>query len=106
MPTVGEAMMIARDIPASSPLSAPDREVYVIAKSRGMTVWSNDSDLRKQSRRNDVPVSWCFTEIVRLVAAGLRTADEVLSVAVKIEETNLYQKGLATRVAAKLKALA
>lgn len=85
--------------------SEADCLLYVLALHHGLTIWTNDKDLRKKSSLSGVSVSWCFEELVELVEFGFRTADEIVAVAKRVEETNSFQKGLTVRVRTKLQAI-
>lgn len=83
-------------------LSYADRTLFVLAKHREFTIWTNDRQLRQASLRRGVSASWCFTEINKLAACGIRTADEVVALAAAIEEFNPRQSGITEGVRKKL----
>ena len=85
--------------------SEADCLLYILGLHHGLTIWTNDTALRKKSSLSGVPISWCFEELAKLVEFGLRTADEIVAVAKRVEETNSFQKGLSARVRTRLQAI-
>lgn len=85
--------------------SETDCLLYILGRHHGLTIWTNDIALRKKSMLDGVSVSWCFEELSKLVEFGLRSADEIIAVAKKVEETNNYHKGLTARVRARLQSI-
>lgn len=85
--------------------SEADCLLFILGRNHGMTIWTNDTTLRKKSSLNEVPISWCFEELAKLVEFGLRTVDEIVAVAKRVEETNAFQKGLSARVHTRLQTI-
>jgi len=85
--------------------SEADCLLYILGLHHGLTIWTNDKTLRKKSSLNGVPISWCFEELAKLVESGLRTVDEIVAVAKRVEETNNYQKGLSARVRTRMQTI-
>ena len=79
--------------------------MFILGRNHGMAIWTNDTTLRKKSSLNGVPISWCFEELAKLVEFGLRTVDEIVAVAKRVEETNAFQKGLSARVHTRLQTI-
>ena len=84
--------------------SEADCLLYILGRHHGLTIWTNDTALREKSSLSGVPISWCFAELSKLVEFGLRTADEIVAVAKRVEETNRFPQGLTARVRTTLQA--
>ncbi len=70
------------------PLSFSDRVCFMVARRDGFTCVTNDGNLRKRCRRDNVPVFRSLKLLSELHSQGGISTEDVLEVATRIHEIN------------------